>query len=134
MSRNLGKKTKARRHITLGHEQKRSMVCRRCYKLFVFQRPQLCELIQSQMGNSDEGAKKMKKFFLRKMKKCIFGRNPKASYFMTETLKVQKVAYILASLFEGEWVSYLFSVPRNIRYKLDKNGKNSEKFFHYFIC
>ena len=58
------------------------------------------------------------------MKKCIFGRNPKASYFMTETLIVQKVAYILASLCEEELFSYLFSVLRKISYKLEKNGKN----------
>ena len=72
----------------------------------------------------------MKENFLRKLKKCIFGRNPKASYFMMGTLIVQKVAYILASLWEGEWVSYLFSVLRKISYKLEKNGKISEKFFH----
>ena len=53
---------------------------------------------------------------------------------MTETLIVQKVAYILASLCAGEWLSYLISVPRNISCKLEKNGKNSENFFHYFIC
>ena len=71
---------------------------------------------------------------MRKMEKCIFGRNPKASYFMTETLIVQKVADILASLCEGEWFSYLFPVRRKISYQLEKNGKNSEKIFHYFIC
>ena len=48
---------------------------------------------------------------------------------MTETLIVQKVPYILASLCEGEWFSYLFSVLRNISNKLEKNGKNSEKVF-----
>ena len=48
---------------------------------------------------------------------------------MTETLIVQKVAYILASLCEGEWFSYLFLVLRKISYKLEKNGKNSEKNF-----
>ena len=54
---------------------------------------------------------------------------PKASFFMTETLIVQKVAYILASFSEGEWFSYLFSVLRKISYKLEKMEKNSEKFF-----
>ena len=49
----------------------------------------------------------MKENFLRKMKKCNFGRNPKASYFMTETLIVQKVANIFASLWEGECFLYL---------------------------
>ena len=63
------------------------------------------------------------------MKKSIFGRNPKASYFMTETLIVQKVAYILASLCEGEWFSYLFPVRRKSSYKLEKNGKIQKKFF-----
>ena len=57
------------------------------------------------------------------MKNFNFGRNPKASYFMTETLIVKKVAYILASLCEGERLPYLFSVLRKISYKLDKNGK-----------
>ena len=71
---------------------------------------------------------------MRKMKKCIFGRNPKASYFMTETLIEQKAAYILASLCMGDWFSYLFSVVRKISYKLEKNGKNQKIFFHYFIC
>ena len=45
---------------------------------------------------------KRRKIFLRKMKKCIFGRNAKASYFMTEFLIVQKISYILASLGEEE--------------------------------
>ena len=36
-------------------------------------------------------AKKMMEIFLkREMKKCIFGRNPKASYLMTNTWVVQK--------------------------------------------
>ena len=65
-----------------------------------------------------------------KMKEKIFGRNPNASYFfMTETLMVQKVAYILASLCEEERFSYLFSVLRKIGYTLGKNGQNSEKNF-----
>ena len=61
---------------------------------------------------------------MRNIKICIFGRNPKAAYFMTETLIVQKVAYILASLCEGERFSYLFPVRRKISYKLEKNGKS----------
>ena len=48
---------------------------------------------------------------------------------MTETLIVQKVIYILASLCEGEKCSYLFSVLRNVSYKLEKNGKNPQNFF-----
>ena len=54
---------------------------------------------------------------------------------MTKTLIVQKLAYILASLCEGEWFSYLFPVRRKISYKLEKNGKNSEKNFslHRFL-
>ena len=63
------------------------------------------------------------------MKKCIFGRNPKASYFKTETLIVKKVAYILASLCSREWFSYLFSVPREISYNLEGNGKKIQKPF-----
>ena len=47
---------------------------------------------------------------------------------MTETLKVQKVAYILASLCEGEWFSYVFPVRRKISYKLEKMEK-IQKFF-----
>ena len=78
-----------------------------------------------------EDLKRWRKVFLRKMKKCIFGRNPKASYFMTETMIVQKVAYILASLCEGEWFSYLFSVLRKISYKLEKKWKKFRKIFSF---
>ena len=81
-----------------------------------------------------KGLKRRRKFFLTEMKKCIFGRNPKAPYFMTETLIVQKVAYIVASLCEGEWFSYLFSFLRKISYKWEKNGKISEIIFHYFFA
>ena len=63
---------------------------------------------------------KRRKIILREMIKCIFGRNPKASYFMTEALIVQKVAYILASLCEREWFTYLFLDLRKISYKLEK--------------
>ena len=63
------------------------------------------------------------------MKKFIFGRNPKASCLMTETLIVQKVAYILASLCEGEWFSYLLSVPGKVSYKLKKKWKKIRKTF-----
>ena len=45
---------------------------------------------------------------------------------MTETLIVQKVENIFASLCEGEWFSYLFSVLGNISYTLEKIRK---KFF-----
>ena len=49
---------------------------------------------------------------------------------MTEFLIVQKVAYILASLCEGEWFSYLFPVRRKMSYKLEKKWKkNQKKFF-----
>ena len=72
---------------------------------------------------------KRRKFFSTKMKKCIYGRNPKASYFMMETLIVEKVAHILASLCEGEWFSYLFSVLRKICYKLEKKWKKFRKNF-----
>ena len=49
---------------------------------------------------------------------------------MTEILIVEKVAYILATPCSGEWFSYLFSVLRNISYKLEKNGKkNLENIF-----
>ena len=47
---------------------------------------------------------------------------------MTETLMIQKVAYILALLCKGEWFSYLFSVLRKISYKLEKNGKIQKNF------
>ena len=50
----------------------------------------------------------MKKFFEKK-EKCIFGKNPEAAFFMTETLMVQKLAYNLASLFlGGGWFLFLF--------------------------
>ena len=48
---------------------------------------------------------------------------------MTETLIIQNVAYILASLYEGEWFSYLFAVLRKISYKLEKMEKILKKFF-----
>ena len=36
---------------------------------------------------------------------------------MTETLLIQKLAYILAVLLEGQWFLYLLSVLRNMSYK-----------------
>ena len=48
---------------------------------------------------------------------------------MTETLIVQKVAYIIASRCEGEWFSFLFSVLRKISYKLEKMEKIQKNFF-----
>ena len=69
--------------------------------------------------------------FLRKMKKCISGRNPKASYLMTETLIVQKVAYILASLCEVEWFSSILSSEQNelqIGKKLTQKNSRAKKF------
>ena len=48
---------------------------------------------------------------------------------MTETLIVQKVAYILASLCEGESFSYQFPVRRKISCKLEKMGKIQKNFF-----
>ena len=53
--------------------------------------------------------KRWRKIFLRKMKKCISGRNQKASYFMTETLIVLRVAYIAR---ENGFVS-IFSCEKN---------------------
>ena len=51
---------------------------------------------------------------------------------MTETLIVQKLAYILASHCEGEWFSYLFAVLRKISYKIENNGKFSIFFIPLF--
>ena len=48
---------------------------------------------------------------------------------MTETLIVQKVSYILASLCEEELFSYLFSVLRKISNKLEKMEKIQKNFF-----
>ena len=63
----------------------------------VYSRTQnLVNISSFRSGYFDERSKKLNEFFLRKMKKCIFGRNSKASYFMTETLIVHKRAYILA--------------------------------------
>ena len=50
---------------------------------------------------------------------------------MTETLIVQKVAYILASLCEAEWFSYRFSSEKN-QLQNGKNGKQLRKFFFIF--
>ena len=63
------------------------------------------------------------------MKKYVFGRNLKASYFMTEPLIVQKVAYLLASLCEGEWFSYLISVLRKFSYMFEKMEKIQNVYF-----
>ena len=57
--------------------------------------------------------------------KCIYGKNPKVSYFMTEALIVQKEAYKFASYCKGEW----FSVLRKSSYKLEKKWKNFRKYF-----
>ena len=101
-----------------------------CATKWVYLRAQAQVNISSfRSGYFDDRTKKTnEKCFLRKIEKCVFGRNPKASYFMTETLIVQKIAYILASLCEGECFSYLFSVLRKISYKLEKKKKKSEKF------
>ena len=48
---------------------------------------------------------------------------------MMETLIVQKVAYILASLCEAEWFPYLFSVLRKISYELEKKMEKIQKKF-----
>ena len=48
---------------------------------------------------------------------------------MTESLIVQKVAYILASHCEGEWFSYLLSVSGKVSYKLEKMEKIQKNFF-----
>ena len=65
-------------------------------------------------------------------KNVIFGRNLKASYFKTETLMVRKVAYVLASLCEGEWFSYLFSSEKN-QLQVGKSEK-IQNLFYCFIC
>ena len=44
-------KKQARRIVVLGFEQKRSMACRRCYDMCMFQGPKPFELIQSQIRN-----------------------------------------------------------------------------------
>ena len=64
----------------------------------------------------------MNENFLRKMK-CNFGRNTKASYFMTETLIVRK------SLWEGEWFSNLFSVLKKNQLQFGRKWKISEILF-----
>ena len=45
---------------------------------------------------------------------------------MPETLTAQKLVYILALICEEEWFKYLFSVLRNMSYKLETIG-------HFFI-
>ena len=71
-------------------------------------------------GYFDERTKKMNEIsFLRNMN-CIFGKKTKASYLMTETLMVQKLAYILASRCDEELFSYLFSFLKKSAKKLKK--------------
>ena len=49
---------------------------------------------------------------------------------MTETLKVQKVAYIYAVLLERERFLYLFSVLRTMSYECEKNFR--KKLLSFF--
>ena len=51
---------------------------------------------------------------------------------MTETLIVQKIAYILASICEGEWFRIYFQFREKLATNWKKIGKNSEIFFHHF--
>ena len=65
----------------------------------------------------------------------MFGRKAMAEkYLMTETLIVEKLAYILASLCEGEKLLYLFLVLRKISHNLKKNMENFKIVFHPFSC
>ena len=109
------------RNVQWSAEGVTSSLCSRAHNLVNFS--------SLRWGYFGERTKKMKEFFLRKMKLCIFGRNPKASYYMTETLIVQRVADILASLCEGEKFSYLLPVRRKISYKFEKSAKKFRKNF-----
>ena len=101
-----------------------------CATKWAYPRAQdLVNLSSLRSGYFDGRTKKMNKKNLRKRKKCIFGRNPKASYFMTETLMVEKLAYIVASLCEGDLFSYLFSVLTKISYNLGKKLDKTQTFF-----
>ena len=114
-------KTSARPHVALGLEQKRLMVWTRCYQKSISRGQKLVKLISFRSGFFDERTNEMKKKnFREKWIKGTSGRNPKASYFMTETLIVQKVAYLLASLYKKEWLSYLVSVLRKVSYSWKK--------------
>ena len=69
-------------------------------------------------------AKKMKEFFLkREMKKCIFGRNPKASYLMTNTWVVQKNLYPCC-LSWGRMASVSFVSFEKYELQMKKNFRN----------
>ena len=69
--------------------------------------------------------KKPRNFFEKN--RSFFGRKSKASYLMTVTLLVQKVAYIYAVLLERERFLYLLSVLR-------KMSLEWEKFFRKILC
>ena len=58
------------------------------------------------------------------MEKCISGKNPKVSYFMTDTLIKQKVAYIFASL----CFIYFYSSEKN-QLQLGKKWQKIQKNF-----
>ena len=60
-------------------------------------------------------SKKEPRNFLKEIEE--FGRKTKASYLMTVTLLVQKVAYVYAVLLERERFLYLLSVLRNMSYE-----------------
>ena len=68
---------------------------------------------------------KIKQNFEENEKKNTSGSKPKASNLLTETLLVQKQAYVIAFFRKREF-PYLFSVLREMSYKSLKNTF----FFH----
>ena len=76
-------------------------------------------------GSFDETTKKMK--FFSKTENLYFWQKPEVVILHVENFDSTKIAFILASLCEGEWFSYLFSVLRKISCNLEK------KFRIFFI-
>ena len=102
------------------------MVWTRCYKLGIFQ--DLVNLSNLSSGYFDESTKKMIEDFFWEKWNINLAEKTKASYSMTETSIVQRVAYILASLWwRMVFVSILSSEKNQIQ--VEKYGKNSEKIF-----
>ena len=71
----------------------------------------------------------MKEIFFEKNEKMYFWQKPEGVIPHDGNFDSKKGAHILASLCEGEWFSYLLSVPGKVSYKLDKNGKKFRKTF-----
>ena len=94
----------------------------------------LVHLSSLRWGYFDERAKKMKENFFEKNEKIYFWQKPEGVILHNGNFDSTKRSLHTCLTLLGRMVFVLFSVLRKISYKLEKNVKTSEKFFHYFIC